>query len=155
MEITEIEACVTEITKRHAIAESGFELVKIGDGFHFRTKPLFGGFIRELKATKPKKLSPAALETLAIIAYRQPIVRSDIEKIRGVDVSPTIKTLLERNLIKISGHQATVGQPALYATDEEFLKIFGLSSLQELPSLRDLKELEKEPGESETQECNQ
>lgn len=153
LETAEIEQYITEITKRHANAESGFELVKIGEAYHFRTKPLFGGFIRELKATKPKKLSPAALETLAIIAYRQPIVRSDIEKIRGVDVSPTIKTLLERNLIKIAGHQSSVGQPALYATDEEFLKIFGLSSLQELPSLKDLKEFDREPGES--QEINQ
>jgi segregation and condensation protein B len=94
-------------------------------------------------------LSAAALETLAIVAYRQPIVRSDVEKIRGVDCTPTIKTLLERGLIKILGHQASVGQPALYGTTEEFLKLFGLNSLSELPTLRDLQELERDPGESE------
>ena len=82
------------------------------------------------------------------MAYRQPIVKSDIEKLRGVDATPTLKTLLERNLIRIAGHLPTVGQPALYGTGEEFLKVFGISSLSELPTLRDLKDLE-DPGEVE------
>ena len=97
---------------------------------------------------KPRKLSQAALETLAVVAYQQPVVKSEIDKIRGVDVAPTIKTLLERKLIKILGYQASVGQPALYGTTEDFLSIFGLNALSELPSLRDLKALVKEPGEA-------
>ena len=92
-------------------------------------------------------MSGPALETLAVIAYRQPIVRSDMEKIRGVDVTPTLKTLLDRRLIRIVGHQETVGQPALYGTTDDFLKVFGLSSLSQLPTLRDLKELDSDPGE--------
>jgi segregation and condensation protein B len=83
-----------------------------------------------------------------VIAYQQPVVKSEIDKIRGVDVAPTIKTLLERNLVKIIGYQASVGQPALYGTTEDFLKVFGLSSLAALPAMRDLKALAKEPGEA-------
>ncbi len=82
------------------------------------------------------------METLAIVAYRQPIVRSDVEKIRGVDATPTLKTLIDRGFIKIVGHQETIGQPALYGTTQQFLEVFGLSSLAELPTLRDLQQLE-------------
>ena len=130
--------------------ESGIELVCIAGKYQFRTRGKFGSFIREMRAGRPRRLSGQALETLAIVAYRQPIVKADVEKIRGVDATPTIKTLLERKLIKIVGHQASVGQPALFGTTEEFLKLFGLSSLTELPSLRDIKELESDPGESDS-----
>lgn len=130
-------------------AESGVELVRVAEKYQYRTKGRFAAAIRELKAGKPRRLSGAALETLAIIAYRQPVVKSDVEKIRGVDVTPTLKTLLERSFVKIVGHQSTVGQPALYGTTDEFLKVFGLNSLSELPSLRDLAELGQDPGEGE------
>lgn len=128
--------------------ESGIELCCIGGKYQFRTKGRFGSFIREMRAGRPRRLSGQALETLSIIAYRQPIVKSDIEKIRGVDATPTLKTLVERKLIKILGHQASVGQPALYGTTDNFLKLFGMASLAELPSLRDVKELMEDPGES-------
>jgi segregation and condensation protein B len=127
---------------------AGFEVVNVAGMYQFRTKAVLAPFIRQLKASKPRRLSPAALETLAIVAYRQPIVKSDIEKIRGVDCTPTMKTLLDRKMVKIMGHQQTVGQPALYGTSEEFLKVFGLSSLKELPNLKDIKEFENEPGET-------
>lgn len=127
--------------------QRGLELSEVGGKYQLRTKVEYAGFIRELKSGRPRRLSNAALETLAVIAYRQPIVRSDIEKIRGVDVTPTLKTLLERRLVRIVGHQESVGQPALYGTTEDFLKIFGLSSLSQLPTLRDLNEFEKDPGE--------
>lgn len=130
----------------------GVELVQIGGKYQFRTKESFAEVVRNLKEEKPKRLSVAALETLAIVAYRQPIVRSDIERIRGVDATPTIKTLLERDLIKIVGHQSTVGQPALFGTTDEFLKLFSLGSLSELPTLRDIGELEADPGEPTTVE---
>ncbi|MCL4123511.1 UNVERIFIED_CONTAM: hypothetical protein GTU68_053383 [Idotea baltica] len=133
----------------------GFELKKIAGKYQFRTKPEFSEIIRSLKDGGPRRLSPAALETLAIVAYRQPIIKSDIEKIRGVDASPTIKTLLERKIIKIVGHLPTPGQPALYGTTEQFLETFGISSLSELPTLRDIKEFEEEPGEANQGEANQ
>lgn len=130
---------------------TGVELVVVGGSYQLRTKSAFAPFIRGLKASSPRRLSQQALETLAIIAYRQPIVKSDVERIRGVDATPTIKTLLERRLVKIAGHQATPGQPALYGTTDEFLKLFGLSSLGELPTLRDLKEMDvaSESGQGE------
>ena len=146
----EVEAGVTALKARYEGSAFGFELVAIAGGYQFRTKSPYANYVRELKADKPKRLTTAALETLAVIAYRQPVVRSDIEKIRGVDVSPTIKTLLERNLIRIVGHQSSVGQPALFGTTDEFLKVFGLNSLGELPTLRDLNEIEREPGEERT-----
>lgn len=128
--------------------QRGLELVNVSQRLQLRTKPIFAGHVRQLIAVKPRRLSQAALETLAVIAYQQPVVKSEIDKIRGVDVAPTIKTLLERKLVKILGYQATVGQPALYGTTEDFLSVFGLSSLAELPTMRDLKALVREPGEA-------
>lgn len=146
----EMQAALNLLAEK-TVASRGIELVRVADKYQLRTKAQYSRFIKVLAQVKAKRLSPAALETLSIVAYRQPVVRSDIEKIRGVDATPTIKTLLERRLIRIVGHQATVGQPALYGTTEEFLKLFGLSSLSELPSLRDLAELEADPGEIEEQ----
>jgi len=123
------------------------ELIEVNEGFQLRTKEFFAPFIQDFKKSKPKRLSAPALETLAVVAYRQPVVKSDIEAIRGVDVTPTLKTLLDRKLVRIIGYQATVGQPALYGTTDQFLELFGLKSLTELPALKDLKELSEDPGE--------
>lgn len=125
----------------------GVELIEVANGYQIRTKLEFAPFLRQLKTQRPKRLSNQALETLAIIAYRQPIVRSDIEMIRGVDAGPTLKTLIDRKLIRIVGHQQTVGQPALYGTTTDFLEVFGLKKLTDLPTLRDLEFMEEE-GES-------
>ncbi len=142
-----VEEALGSLKERGMSEGSGVELAQVSGGFQFRTKGRFAAFLRQLKEEPPKRLTGAALETLAIVAYRQPIVRSDIEKIRGVDCTPTLKTLVDRGLAKIVGHQASVGQPALYGTTEEFLELFGLNSLSELPSLRDLQELDGDPGE--------
>lgn len=128
--------------------EHGIELIVVAEKLQLRTKAVFADHVRQLMAVKPRKLSQAALETLAVIAYQQPVVKSEIDKIRGVDVAPTLKTLIERKLVKIIGYQASVGQPALYGTTEDFLQIFGLASLSSLPALQDLKALVKEPGEA-------
>ncbi len=138
---------IESIRNRLLNSGSGLELVTVGGKFQFRTKGIYADVVRELKQEKPRRLSVAALETLAIVAYRQPIVKSDIERIRGVDATPTIKTLLDRSIIKIVGHLQSVGQPAIYGTTDEFLKLFGLSSLAELPTLRDLTEIDSDPGE--------
>lgn len=142
----EIQNALAIIEAQYASDESGIELVHVAEKYQLRTKPEFSEFVRDLKAEAPRKLSVQALETLAIVAYRQPIVKSDIEKLRGVDAAPTLSTLIDRGLIKIVGHQSSVGQPALYGTTEKFLELFGLGSLGQLPTLRDLKELE-DPGE--------
>lgn len=132
-----------------AVEGRGIEVVVVAEKLQLRTKAVFADYVRQLMAVRPRKLSQAALETLAVVAYQQPVVKSEIDKIRGVDVAPTIKTLLERNLVKILGYQASVGQPALYGTTEDFLKVFGLPSLASLPAMRDLKALVKEPGEAQ------
>ncbi len=145
---TEVTAALEVLQTLYSAEISGLEVVAIGEKLMLRTKAQFAEAVRDLLAVKPRKLSQAALETLSVVAYQQPIVKSEIDKIRGVDVSPTIKTLLERKLIKILGYQASVGQPSLYGTTEDFLKIFGLKGLSDLPALRDLKAIAKEPGES-------
>lgn len=126
----------------------GFVLACVGGQYQFRTRPELACYLQALKAGGPRRLTGQALETLAIVAYRQPVVKSDIEKLRGVDATPTLKTLLDRNLIKVIGQQATVGQPALYGTTDDFLKIFGLKSLADLPQLRELSAIEIDPGET-------
>jgi len=150
-EILEVkEECVIEaiLKIQKACVGHGFELVNIAGQYQYRTRSQYARFVQALQAIKPRRLSHAALETLAIVAYRQPVLKADIEKIRGVDATPTLKTLLDKNLVKIVGHKEAVGQPALYGTGEEFLKLFGMSGLTDLPTLRELKEFGKDPGEN-------
>ena len=125
----------------------GFSLHQIGGGYEFRTAPGAAQTIRRYKPPKQRRISRASAETLAVIAYKQPVTKAEIEVIRGVDAMPTIKTLIDSKLIRIVGHENTAGQPALYGTTPDFLEIFGLSDLSELPSIRDITELAKEPGE--------
>ncbi|WP_246341207.1 SMC-Scp complex subunit ScpB, partial [Simiduia aestuariiviva] len=126
----------------------GFELKEVGTGWRFQVRAETAPWVNRLWDEKPQKYSRALLETLALIAYRQPITRGDIEEIRGVAVSSHIvKTLSEREWIKVVGHRDVPGRPSLYATTRQFLDYFNLKSLDELPSLselRDLDELNKE-----------
>ena len=145
---SDVLALAESLKQSYEAENRGLEIVNVSSKLQLRTKAVYAEYVRNLIAVKPRKLSQAALETLAVIAYQQPVVKSEVDKIRGVDVAPTIKTLLERKLVKILGYQASVGQPALYGTTEDFLSIFGLTALSELPSLRDLKALVKEPGEA-------
>lgn len=147
VEASEIEHALFQLAAELREDSSGFELVSVARGYQFRTKAQYGRFIRALREDSPRKLSGPALETLAVIAYRQPVVKHDIDGLRGVDVMPTLKTLLERNLIHVSGHRETVGRPALYSTTEEFLRVFGLNSLEDLPTIRELNLTSAEPGE--------
>lgn len=143
----ELVDSIARLRERYQGDESGFALAEVAGKLQLRTKPIFAPYIRDVVEVKAKRLSAAALETLSVIAYNQPIVKSEIEKIRGVDVSPTLKTLLDRSLVTISGYQMTAGQPAIYSTTEEFLRIFALDSLSDLPPLGDLIAIAREPGE--------
>lgn len=141
----DIETALAEIKAKYDEDQSvGFFLVEVAGGYHFRTKTDVSMYIHRLNIPKPSRLSQAALETLAIVAYRQPIVRSEIEDIRGVDSGGVLKTLLERNLLKIIGKRDEAGNPLIYATTTKFLELFNLSSIKELPTLREYEELEKE-----------
>ncbi|MCK9986948.1 MAG: segregation and condensation protein B [Azoarcus sp.] len=120
----------------------GVELVQIASGWRFQTRPEYQLFLDRLKEEKPPKYSRAVLETLAIIAYRQPVTRGDIEDIRGVAVSPNVlKTLESRGWIDIVGHRDTPGRPALFATTRRFLDDLGLRSLTELPALTEIERI--------------
>jgi segregation and condensation protein B len=152
----DIQAAIDRLIDLCAQPECGFEIVTFNNRskFQLRTKSEYAHFVHTLKAEKPKRLTQPALETLAIIAYKQPIVKSEIEKIRGVDTTPTLKTLLDRNLVKILGYQDTVGHPALYATTDNFLEIFSLDTLKSLPPLHEIGQIELDPGEGEAKAAN-
>jgi segregation and condensation protein B len=121
-------------------ANRGVELVQLATGWRFQTRPEYQDFLDRLKNEKPPRYSRAAMETLAIIAYRQPVSRGDIEDIRGVAVSPNVlKTLEGRGWIDVVGHRDAPGRPALYATTKKFLDDLGLRSLSELPPLTEIE----------------
>jgi segregation and condensation protein B len=123
------------------------ELVSLAGGWRFQTRAEFLPFLERLRPEKPPRYSRAVMETLAIIAYRQPVTRGDVEDIRGVAVSPqTVQTLEARGWIDVVGHRDTPGRPALYATTQTFLNDLGLRSLEELPALEEIaRTLELEP----------
>jgi len=119
--------------------QRGVELVNLATGWRFQTRPCFQKYLERLNPEKPPRYSRAVLETLAIIAYRQPVSRGDIEDIRGVTVSPNIiRTLEQRGWIDVVGHREVPGRPALYATTKDFLNDLGLRSLPELPPLEEI-----------------
>ena len=123
--------------------DRGYELVEVASGFRFQIREQLASWMHRLWEEKPRRYSNAMLETLALIAYRQPLTRGDIELVRGVAVSSDmIRTLLEREWIKIVGHRDVPGRPALYATTKEFLNYFNLSDLGQLPKLKVVENLE-------------
>lgn len=148
-ELEEVITCLEELQKEFIEEKFGFGLIPIGDAWQLRTSAALQKTINKIIPAKAKKLSRAAAETLSIVAYRQPVQRAEIEAIRGVDAMQTVKTLLDARLIRIVGRESSAGQPALYGTTDKFLEKFGLSDLSELPTVRELQELEEEPLEPE------
>lgn len=127
-----------------ASAERGFELKEVASGWRFQVRDNLAPWVNRLWEEKPQKYSRALLETLALVAYRQPITRGDIEEIRGVAVSShIIKTLLERDWVKVVGHRDVPGRPSLFATTRQFLDYFNLKNLDELPSLSEIRDLDE------------
>ncbi len=125
-------------------SDRGLSLQQVSGGYQFRTNTQYSGWVQQLIAGRPVRLSRAQLETLAIVAYRQPITRPEIDDIRGVDSSATLRLLLERALIRVLGKREEVGRPMLYGTTKEFLDFFSLGDLRELPTLREYSELTAE-----------
>jgi segregation and condensation protein B len=122
----------------------GIRLEEVAGGWTFRTSPAFAPFVRDLTKQKPVRLTRAQVETVAIVAYRQPVTRPEIDDIRGVDSGPVLKMLLERDLVRILGKKDEPGRPLLYGTGAAFLELFGLKSLKDLPTLREFTELNEE-----------
>jgi segregation and condensation protein B len=134
-----VKSLVDEL--RQEYGRRGIHLDEVAGGLIFRTNPAYGPFIRDAAAKKPVRMTRAQLETLAIIAYRQPLTRPEVDEIRGVDSGPVMKMLLERDLVKILGKKDEPGRPLLYGTTQAFLEFFGLKALKDLPSLREFTEL--------------
>lgn len=123
----------------------GLEVRRVAEGFQFVTRPAHGTFVKNfLKAQNLRKLSPAAVEALAIVAYKQPVTNAEVSAVRGTESGQVLKGLLEKKLIRIAGRRNVVGKPLLYATTKEFLVHFGLNSLDDLPSFRELEEIFRE-----------
>lgn len=147
VEITEddVEKTVDELNLKYNQNGIAFTILKIANGYIYATKPEHAKYVGYLSTEKSKRrLSQAALETLAIIAYKQPITKPELETIRGVNSDYTLNTLLEKNLITIKGRAETVGRPLLYVTTDEFLKYFGLRNISDLPKPREIEEIMKD-----------
>ena len=143
----EIQRYLSELMEEYNRASRGFTLVEVAEGFQFRTRPEYAEWIKKLKKAKPLALTQPGLETLAIIAYKQPVVRGEIEKIRGVDSGGVLRTLLERKLIRILGKKDVPGKPLVYGTSRQFLEMFGLKDLSSLPTLKDMEGLGPSTGD--------
>lgn len=141
MSLSYFQEAIQNLQKRYQSVHHGFELVEVGGGFQFRTKPGRAALAKKLAKVQTQRLSTGAMETLAICAYKQPVLKEDIDKIRGVDSSHFVRGLLEKKLIRIVGRSEMVGRPMLYATTPEFLELFGLASLEAMPSLRELEQM--------------
>lgn len=138
-----IRAVIEEIRSDFDVAERGISLIDVAGGYQFRTKNEFSHLIQKLKAKRPPKFGRASMEVLAIIAYRQPITRAEVEDLRGVDSGGVVRNLLEKKLIKILGKKEVPGRPMIYGTSRFFLENFGLRDLTQLPSLKEFVELEE------------
>ena len=129
------ERLVAEYEER----KGGFHIREVAGGYQFSTRPEYGEWIQRYKQKKPKRFSKPVLETLAIIAYKQPVIRSEVERIRGVDSGGVIRTLLERKLIKVVGRKEIPGRPLIYVTTKKFLETFELKDLRDLPSPKEIE----------------
>jgi segregation and condensation protein B len=138
---TEVRGLLAALEAEYAEAGRGFRIEEVAGGFQLRTLPELAPWLQRLRPQPPLRLSRAALETLAIVAYKQPVTRAELEHVRGVDVGAVLASLLERRLVRIAGHREVPGHPMLYATTRRFLEVFGLASLSDLPTLREIEEL--------------
>lgn len=141
----DVDKCVDELNDQYEQSKRSFHIKRLANGYIYGTKPEFANYLGYLSSEKSKRrLSQAALETLAIVAYKQPITKPEIETIRGVNSDYILNTLLEKNLIKITGRAESIGRPLLYGTTDEFLKYFGLNKLSDLPKPREIEEIMKD-----------
>lgn len=148
-----IERHVTDLNEFYEREHRSFRISEVAGGFQMVTRPEYARWIKRLyRGRIPSRLTQASLECLAIVAYRQPISRTEIEAIRGVNVDGVMRTLLDRNLIRIAGRGEGVGRPILYATTDEFLRYFGLNKLADMPKVDELKEILRQRDEAQHEE---
>ncbi len=136
-ETADLTEILSSLEQRYAAR--GIQMVRVAGGYQFRTHPEHADVLRKLLEDKPARLSPSALEVLAIVAYKQPLTRTEVDNIRGVESGHLVKGLMEKDLIRTQGHAETPGRPLLYGTTSYFLEVFGLGSLDELPSTEEFE----------------
>jgi segregation and condensation protein B len=150
VDVAEVAAALELLQKDYEESPRGFFLQQVSGGYQLRTRPEYGDYLRRLGHSRPFRFSRPALETLAIVAYRQPVTRSEIEYLRGVDSGSVLKTLMEKRLLRILGKKDVPGKPMIYGTTPDFLELFGLPDLSALPTLKEFSELVPEDeGEPE------
>ncbi len=137
----EITRVLGELRDEYETLQRSFHLKEVAEGFQFRTRAQYAPYVQTMMRSSPNRLSRAALETLAIIAYKQPVLKQEIEKLRGVDVGGILRTLLEKDLIRIVGRKNLPGRPLIYGTTRKFLEVFDLKDLESLPKLKEIKDL--------------
>ena len=150
--VSEIRGALKVLTYEYEAMGRSFTLKEVAEGYQLRTHAEYGLYILNMLQTSPNRLSRAAMETLSIIAYKQPILRQDIEKFRGVDVGGILRTLLEKGLIRIMGRKDIPGRPLIYGTTKKFLEIFDLKDLKSLPKLKEIKDLGADEFEPQSAE---
>lgn len=141
IEVAQAEKLLQNLQQDYESAHRGFSLQLVDGGFQLRTRPEHADWIRRFRKSRPFRFSRAGLETLAIVAYRQPVTRAEIDYLRGVDSGGVIRTLLDKRLIRILGKKDIPGKPLIYGTSHEFLELFGLRDLTGLPTLKEFNDL--------------
>lgn len=142
--VKQVKNCIETLNQQYQQSGRAFRIEEIAGGYQMMTLPEYNNWLKNLlRQRADNKLSPAALETLAIIAYKQPIIRADIESIRGVACGEMVRSLMYKGLVKIVGKAEVLGRPLLYGTTKKFLEVFGLSDLKDLPKAEELKQPEQ------------
>ena len=141
VEAREIKAALQALGDQYEARGGGFMLYEVAGGWQLRSRPEYNEWIKRMLQPSPQRLSKPALETLAIVAYNQPIIRADIEHIRGVDCGGVLRQLMERKLVRVLGRKEIPGRPLIYATTKLFLELFGLKDLKDLPSPKEIEEM--------------
>lgn len=141
----EIKSALQELTENYEKRGGGFWLSEVAGGWQMRSRPEYNEWIKRMLQPSPQRLSRAALETLAVVAYKQPIIRADIEHIRGVDCGGVLRQLMERKLIRVLGRKEIAGRPLIYATTKLFLEMFDLKDLNDLPTPKEIAEFGNPP----------
>jgi len=139
-DLAEIVETLEALRLEYETMDRSFSLKEVAQGYQIRTKPDYATYVLRMTKRSSARLSPAAMETLAIVAYKQPVIRQEIEHFRGVDTGGILRTLLEKNLIRIMGRKHLPGRPLIYGTTRKFLEVFDLNNLESLPKLKEIKE---------------
>jgi len=146
-ELSSISQALKELQTEYDVMARSFVLKEVAEGYQFRTQAQYAPYVLQMLKASPARLSRAALETLAIVAYKQPVLRQEIERLRGVDVGGILRTLLEKGLVRIVGRKNLPGRPLIYGTTKKFLEVFDLKDIQSLPRLKEIKDLGSEEAQ--------